>query len=592
MPRRWIGIASAAFALGPAACKLEVISANDPTRVQVKQTPADLENYLGTLYRRWSNSMYTGQNNVGAMAAVMAFETFSTQGNGCMSGRVGIPRTGNDNSPGNSSKECQRTVYYLASEAGRGAAEVLRRMNEGLTFGSPAQDARNRAFAWFINGLSNGYLALVYDSAAIISPSDPLTPAGSPDPGQLSGYSEVMNFALAALDSVRANAQLATSFTVGANFPLPANWMFTPNQMTAAEFIKVTRSYAARLRAGVARNPAEREAVDWDRVIDDARNGITADHLIVTNSITGPNDGWVFNLTGGGLLSQMTPFILGMADKTGAYGTWIATPLATRGTGPLFFMQTDDQRFPQGATRGSQQADFALTSCSGPSQACKRFFVNRTATDPGATASWGASQYDVARFTSWKTSGAAGSGANGPIPFMTMAEINLLEAEGHIRKGNLAAAAALIDRTRAACGPAGVPAGCSPRPGGSGVAGEPGGGLPRLSGVIASLDTPVPGGTACVPRVPVEARSEGGGTTKCGNILEALKWEKRIETMFTHFGAWFFDSRGWGDLVVDTPVHWAPPYDDLLARGYPESKIYSTGGLNPTGGAGRSGYGW
>lgn len=585
-------MAAVALTLGPAACTLEVVSPNDPTRVQVKQTPPDLENYLGTLYRRWSNAMYTGQNNVGAMALVMAFETFSTQGNGCMNARVGIPRTGNDNSPGNSSKDCQRPVYYLASEAGRGGAEVIRRMNEGLTFGSPAQDARNRAFSWFINGIANGYIAMVYDSAAIVSPSDPLTPASIPDPGTLSGYQEVMAFALAALDSARANAQLATTFTVGANFPLPANWMFTPNQMTAAEFIKVVRSYAARLRAGVARTPDERAAVDWDRVIADAQNGITADHSIITSTTTGPNDAWVANLTGGGLLSQMTPFILGMADKTGAYQAWIATPLATRGTGSLFFMQTDDQRFPQGATRAAQQADFALTSCSGASQACKRFFVNRITTDPGAAASWGGSQYDVARFISWKTSGATGSGLNGPMVFMTVAEISLLEAEGQIRKGNLGAAAALIDRTRAACGPGGVPVGCSPRPAGNGLPGEPGGGMPRLSGVIGALDTPVPGGAACVPRVPVNARSEGGGTTKCGDIFEALKWEKRIETMLTNFAAWFFDARGWGDLVVDTPVHWAPPYEDLLARGYPEARIYSTGGLNPTGGAGRSGYGW
>ena len=592
MPRFWVGVTLIGVSIGPPACKLEVNSANDPTRVQVKQTPADLENYLGTLYRRWSNAMYTGQNNVGAMAAVMAFETFSTQGNGCMNARVGIPRTGNDNSPGNSAKDCQRTVYFLASEAGRGAAEVIRRMNEGLTFGSPAQDARNRAFAWFIVGISNGYLAMVYDSAAVLSPADPLTPTGSPDPGHFSGYKEVMSFALAGLDSARTNAQLAATLAVGANFPLPSNWMFTPNPMTASEFIKVIRSYAARFRAGVARNPAERAAVDWDRVIADAQNGITADHLVITSSSTGPNDVWVANLTGGGLLSQMTPFILGMADKTGAYAAWIATPLATRGAGSPFFMQTDDQRFPQGATRAAQQTDFALTSCSGASQACKRFFVNRTGTDPGASLSWGASQYDVARFVSWKTSGATGSGASGPIPFMTVAEINLLEAEGQIRKGNIAAAAVLIDRTRAACGPGSVPSGCSPRPLGNGLPGEPGGGLPPLSGVIADLNTPVPGGAACVPRVPVDASSGGGGITKCGNIFEALKWEKRIETMLTHFGAWFFDARGWGDLVVDTPVHWAPPYDDLLARGYPESRVYSTGGLNPTGGAGRSGYGW
>ena len=62
----------------------------------------------------------------------------------------------------------------------------------------------------------------------------------------------------------------------------------------------------------------------------------------------------------------MTPFIFGMADKTGAYGAWIATPISTRGSGPVpYFQISDDQRLPQGADRAAQQADFALTSCTG-----------------------------------------------------------------------------------------------------------------------------------------------------------------------------------------------------------------------------------
>jgi hypothetical protein len=80
--------------------------------------------------------------------------------------------------------------------------------------------------------------------------------------------------------------------------------------------------------------------------------------------------------------------------------------------------------------------------------------------------------------------------------------------------------------------------------------------------------------------------------------MEALKWEKRIETHFVHFAAWFLDSRGWGDLTATTPLQWAPPYQDLMAR---KKNVYAIGsGTSGTcGGAGvgcvagvSASYGW
>jgi len=115
-----------------------------------------------------------------------------------------------------------------------------------------------------------------------------------------------------------------------------------------------------------------------------------------------------------------------------------------------------------------------------------------------------------------------------------------------------------------------------------------GGGLPAITAFDGT--SPVPGGSSCVPKVPVNAKSAGGGTVTCGNMMEAMKWEKRIETAYTHMGAWFFEMRGWGDLAEGTPVHYAVPYQDLQARAL---SIYSTG-LNTAGGgaAGVSTYGW
>ncbi len=71
--------------------------------------------------------------------------------------------------------------------------------------------------------------------------------------------------------------------------------------------------------------------------------------------------------------------------------------------------------------------------------------------------------------------------------------------------------------------------------------------------------------------------------------MEALKWEKRMETAFTHFGAWFFDSRGWGDLPEGTALQYPVPYQELDVRGVP---LYNLGGVGGPSSAPRGNYGY
>jgi hypothetical protein len=597
--------------VGLGACSLDlvIINPNDPSQVQVKGTPADLDNFLGSLYRRWHSGLYGTTGNVWGMMNIMSFENYSTLANNCQNRSYPVPSAAPaDNQLGNACQGEQALIYNRHSETGRGAADVLRRMNEGLSFGSPGQDARNRAFAEFIRGISLGYLAIVYDSSAMTKPDDPLSPAGTAEPGELSKYPAVAEEALLALQ----NAVDAASDPVASGpggFPLPSNWMFTaqPASVTAAEFIKIVWSYRARIRASVVRYPdaaacaagganntcAEEITaadVDWAAVAADAENGISGDLRITTSTVTGPANAWVNQWLTYTTWHQMTPFIAGMADTTGSYAAWLGLPLDQRGVGSVFFMQTPDQRWPKGSTRGEQRDDLDFSECAGANQVCKRFFVNRSSSDPVVN-QWGVSQYDFTRFISWKTSGNSGTGQNGPMVFMTKAEMDLLQAEALFRQGNFAGVLPLVNRTRTACGPGNVPAGCSARPAGNGLTGEPGGGLPAL--VAADNSTPVPGGSnGCVPKRAVNAADGGGGTVTCGTLWDALKWEKRMETAYTTFAPWFLDSRRWGDLPEGAPVDWATPYQDLQVRLRTGLAIYSTGGPNPYHGAALSSYGW
>lgn len=561
MMRSMIRCGALAGAVLLGACDLAVENRTAPDTSKVLATPADVEALLGGQFLRHNSSLYGSTANVWGMMNVMSHENFSSLSNNCQGQRVGIPRASNDNAVGNGCASEQRRVYYIDGEVVRVSSNILAKLNTaGFTLGSTAQDQRARAFANFTRGVALGYLAMVYDSAAIITPE-----SSTEDPGQLSGYQDVMTAALASLDDAIAAAQAPGTGTGG--FPIPNEWFANTNgATTAAEFIKIVRSYKARFRAGVARTPAERAAVNWAAVIADAQNGITQDMNLRTATTAGTlSNSWVSQWYEYTTWHQMVPFIIGMGDVSGNYEAYIAAPLNDKGANGAFFMVTPDQRFPQGATRAAQQADFSVTSCTAAGSICARDFRNRpTANDQASGPTWGYSNYDHTRYYAWDKSGSEPGATNntGPFPFMKKAEIDMLQAEGLIRTGSFAAAAALINNTRVGRG-----------------------GLPAITAFDNT--SPVPGGANCVPRVP----NSSGTAVACGNMMEAMKWEKRIETAYTHFGGWFFDHRGWGDLPEGTPTHWAPPYEDLLARGYAKEAVYSLGGGLP-GSAAKGTYGW
>ena len=383
---------------------------------------------------------------------------------------------------------------------------------------------RAKAFGYFELGYALGNVALIYDSAAIILPTTPID-----EIPPLSAAKDVMAAALQMFDSSLAYTN-SPDVANGANgFPIPGGWV-SGSDMPVATFQKVVRSYKARFRANVARTPAERNAVNWDAVIADTQNGITTDFIVNADATLGWALGWRSQLGVDATWSQMTPMILGMADTTLAYDAWLQTPLDKR---VPFLLRTPDKRFPAGETRAIQSA-IQGSSRAGTPIGSILYYINRPSGDDKIAEPWGTWFYD-----NWRFWGPRAAGGNGPVTAFTRAENDLLQAEGQYRKGNIAAAAALIDKTR---GPAG---------------------LPLLSGVITTATQQVPGGSACVPRVP---QPPSYTTTACGTILEALKWEKRVETAFTGYAQWWLDSRGWGDLVEGTALEWAVPWQELFAR--------------------------
>lgn len=542
---RWAAVSAAL--IGAVACndtELGVTNPNNGETARVLGTPDDAEALLGSFYKRWYSGLYGSTTEMQAMADIMSFMNYSSLANNCLNARTPFSGAANTNTPGNTCAGEQSRLYYYTAEVNRVASTFLGAIKGGLNLASPARENRDKAFAEFLRGISIGYAAMMHDSLSVVTDiQDPN------DRGTLVGYKEAADSAYAALER---SVVYANTSAPGANgFPLPDGWVPSAMAWTAPNFIRMVRSYRARIRANMARTPAERAAADWPAIIADAQNGFQADHFINMSTTVGPTNSWRSQYLSFTTWHQMPPFFIGMADVSGSYAAWIAQPLGDRGAGGTsFFMVTPDQRFPQGATRAAQNTDFAITSCSDANTICKRYFVNRpSGNDVTSGAGFGWSQYDNVRSYSWRSKGDGTGARNGPLLMMPIAELNLIQAEGLFRAGNFAGAAALVNASRVTNG-----------------------GLPAITAFDAT--SAVPGGaTSCVPKVPVAPFN----VVACGNLWDALKYEKRIETAYTTYAPWFLDGRGWGDLPKDTPLYWAVPYQDLQSRDRPLDALYGTG---------------
>ncbi|HEX5436225.1 MAG TPA: hypothetical protein VFW98_03645 [Gemmatimonadaceae bacterium] len=521
---------------------------NNPDISRVYDTPGDVETLIGAGWNTVHNgTIGTTDNDIDSQMLVMGLESYSGLANFNMGSRSAIPRVPLSNQPNNQAQSGNQHDWNDLLHGARSEVTAIQAFRTpGFSTGDAGGDTRDIAFAHFVLGVSMGDLALVYDSVSIVSPND-----STPVP-PLVGYDSAMTFALSELDTAIA---IASKPGLPA---LPAAWLNASSGFTSmSDFVQLAHSFKARFRAMVARTPAERAKVNWAAVIADAKAGITKDYDINLDGIAWDIANFGNHYRFDTWHSMPTP-IIGMADTSGAYSAWLATPFGDR---QEFLIETPDKRFPSGATRAAQNASSPPT----PDLDTGPYFKNRPVGDDRPVATWAASEYDYYRFQKLYDDGDIG-----PFPFMTKAEIHLLQAEGDIRTGNMAEAAALIDSSRIAKG-----------------------GLPSLVAAgVTNLTTPVPGSdgvpghSGCVPQVP---QPPNFTSAACGNLMEALKWEKRMEDAYTGYGMWYFDGRGWGDLPEGTPLEWPVPFEEMQVRQQP---FYDLGGIGGKEAAAKSDYGW
>jgi hypothetical protein len=541
----WLAAAATASLVTLSACKsdevLNVENLNNPDVQRAISTPDGIENVLKNGFVQILGATHGSTTAIWPAAQATALESYGSVANFGLNLRASIPRSVIDNTRGNPTAAENLRDFQELFLRGRlianaiGSFDDLRAANSTVSIGSDFQDLRARSFGFFGMALANGEAALMYDSVGVVNPK--LARGNPPEVPPLVSYSDAMPIALNQLDTAIALANQAKAVTSSSQKSafLPVEWMRTTSAPTSLDdYIRLLYSVKARLRAGVARNPTERAAVDWTAVVSDASKGITKDWVLDLNANEGWSGAWLSQSAVSNGWSGMTPAIIGMADTTSGYADWIALE---RGSRAPFLIQTPDSRFPSGATRAAQTTNSPAKASSMSSV----YFRARPSGEDEPGASYGNSYYDQTRFNT----GYRAAGSKGPWIWMAQAENDMLEAEGLIVLGRAPEAATLINRSRTAHNLPAFPAGATAT---TRAPAQPGGGP-----------------NSCVPRTPTGP----GGTVECGTLLEAMKWEKRMETLFTGYAQWLFDSRGWGDLPVGSPLMYPVPYQEMDARNLP-----------------------
>jgi len=246
--------------------KLEVKNTNNPDRDEVLSSPEGLRILAGGLFNQWFQTEQHNLNSPGPAMWVMADWGTVTFANYACVDLSKEPRVFLNNTPSyryhRNTRNFWRNMYGIVTSAN----DVLRGIENGIQIGNNGEDTEMaKGMAYFMQGLGNGYIGLVYDKAY---PSDENTDY---ETLQQTNYTASIDMAISQLEKA---IQVFDSNT----FTLPTEWMTHP--YTNTDMSKIAHSFIARLLVYSARNTTQTDAVDWQAVLDHAQAGITEDFAI------------------------------------------------------------------------------------------------------------------------------------------------------------------------------------------------------------------------------------------------------------------------------------------------------------------------
>ncbi len=250
---------------------LTVENLNQPDTERALASSSDLVTLADGLFKSWYNSIHS-YNAVGMGTAVLADAATCSWGNQAMQLFGTEPRPAWDNAPNFSYAGITDYTFSRMYSINSSATDVLTAMAGGVDFGADAK--RIEAMAKFMQGLSTGYIALVFDQGYIVDENTTGADLTSPT---LVPYGDIMDHAVGKLVEAATIAK-ANSFSISETV------INTPGGLDSDQFAQVIHAFAARFTANVARTKAERSAVDWAAVQTHVANAVDSDFSIYADA--------------------------------------------------------------------------------------------------------------------------------------------------------------------------------------------------------------------------------------------------------------------------------------------------------------------
>jgi len=394
---------------------LDVVNQNQPDEQRALASPGDLESLIKGSFLSWFDAIQSSTPN---MSLAMPSDTYTCGwGNFGMGSLSTEPREVLINTSSSGLRGVLNGPWFGLYGAISAATDGIRNIEAGnVSLGD--DNERALGFAKLVQGLSHGYIALMFDKGFVLDESVDLASGTL----ELIPYKDVMDAAIKQLEAaiVIFNAN---------NFTLPADWI-NGKAYTSAELAQLAHSFIARYMALLPRDKAARAAVNWSSVLTNLDKGLTEDWGVMGD---GAGRGSIWYSGTHWYSSQWNVWqrvdykLIGPSDESTGYSDWLAKAPADRDE---FIMESGDKRIWDGtlAANGTQNPGTQML------QIGQTTFIR---------ASYGFSRYGHDRFKAVTTSNNAV-----PIVLFRMSENDFLRAEALMHTGgSTSTIATLLDKT-------------------------------------------------------------------------------------------------------------------------------------------------
>lgn len=246
---------------------LEIENTNDPSIEEVLSTSEGLKNFTAGLFNIWFNSEQHNYGSPGpAMWVTADWGTVTWANYGCVD-MSKEPRVFLNNNISYVYHTAYNNFYRRMYRVVTSANDILQAIENGVEVGESGEETEMvKGMCYFMQGLGNGYIGLVYDQ-------------GFPSDETVVDYSalQVQPYTVS-IDMAIQELEKAIEIFDANSFTLPVNWM--SREFSSEEMSKIAHSFIARLLVYSPRNTNQNEATDWQKVLNHAQAGITQDFTI------------------------------------------------------------------------------------------------------------------------------------------------------------------------------------------------------------------------------------------------------------------------------------------------------------------------